>query len=105
MTTKLKVLEKDFQRTVVEMALHLGWAVHHTLDQKHYAKRIGPGFPDLTLIHPAQGRVVFAELKAENGRLRPEQKWWAEIISKCPGVEYFLWRPSDILEAEAVLRG
>ena len=105
MTYALKVSEKDFQRTVVELALHLGYAVHHTIDQKHYAKRIGPGFPDLTLVHPQQRRVIFAELKSSTGKLSEAQKWWADILSKCPGVEYFLWKPSDINEAEAALRG
>lgn len=104
MTTKLKVSEKDFQRTVVEAALLFGWAVHHTLDTKVPAKRIGPGYPDLTLVHPEQGRVLFVELKAEKGRVSEAQKWWGEILSKCPGVEYMLARPSDWDELEAALR-
>lgn len=43
--------------------------------QMNALKRSGlvPGFPDLVLIGP-HGRVAFVEVKAEGGRLSPDQK-------------------------------
>lgn len=104
MTTKLKVSEKDFQRSVVELALFTGHAVHHTLDTKVPAKRIGPGFPDLVIVKPGKP-VLFLELKSEIGRLSEAQKWWGEMLSKSPGCHYMLARPSDWDLIEGVLRG
>lgn len=55
----------------------------------------GKGWPDLTLISPRRQRIVFAELKAEDGRLAPEQE--AVIMSmRAAGLEAWLWRPSDL---------
>lgn len=76
---------------VIELARHTGWMVYHPHDSRHSE----PGFPDLTLVHPASGRVIFAELKAAGGRLRREQRAWLLALSTCPGVEAVLWRPAD----------
>lgn len=55
----------------------------------------GAGWPDLTLISPRRGRLVFAELKTESGKLAPEQE--AVIMGmKRAGLEAWLWRPSDL---------
>lgn len=65
--------------------------VYHT----HDSRRSAPGFPDLVLVHPEHGRVVFAELKAEGRYPIPEQRKWLSALKRCPGVEVFLWRPRD----------
>ena len=46
------------------------------------------GFPDLVLAR--EGVVIFAELKAEKGRLRPDQEKWIAALGAC-----YVWRPSD----------
>ncbi len=61
------------------------------------------GFPDLCMVHKLQGRVIFAELKTNEGKLTWEQDEWGYILSKCPGVEYYIWRPSD--DVEGILKG
>lgn len=53
----------------------------------------GKGFVDLTLAKP--GRLIMVELKGRNGRLTPEQKMWGEVLSKIPGIEYYVWKPVD----------
>lgn len=70
--------------------------------------RIGPlgprnesGFPDLVLVR--RPRVIFAELKAERGRLLDAQRDWLAALRDC-SVESYLWRPSDWPEIERVLR-
>ena len=60
-------------------------------------------------------RYVVAELKREGrkltkghfnskGRWQTGQDEWAEALENCPGVEYYLWHPSDMDEIEKVLK-
>ena len=53
------------------------------------------GYPDLTLAR--DGVVLFAELKTQAGRLRPEQQRWLEIL------DGEVWRPNDWPEVEAII--
>ena len=90
--------ERDFQAQVVQLAKLTGWRVYHTYD----SRRSNPGFPDLVLVRAP--RVILAELKRERGRVTAAQREWGETLRACPGVEYYLWRPSDWDEIEQVLR-
>lgn len=85
------VSEQDFQRQVVAAANLLGWAVYHTWNSQHSPD----GYPDLTLAK-AEHPVIFAELKSESGQLQSAQIHWLDTLKQCPGVEVYLWRPSDI---------
>lgn len=89
--------ETQFQDQVVELAERAGWWWWHDTD----SRRNRSGLPDLILIRPP--RIVFAELKREKGRLRPLQTKVLEMLSRCPGVEQYLWRPSDWETVKAVL--
>jgi len=52
------------------------------------------GFPDLTLVKP--GRLIFTELKSQQGKLTPEQAVWLDLLRhSVPGVEVYEWRPRD----------
>lgn len=98
--------ERELQDNVIAMARTLGWEPYHT----HDSRRSQPGYPDLTLAHVEQGRLVFAELKTERGRLRPAQVVWLGIlrsVARDRGLEVYEWRPSHWLsgEIERVLRG
>lgn len=91
--------EKGFQQQVIELATLCGWLVYHT----HDSRRSAPGFPDLVLVMPP--RLVFAELKSEEGRIRPEQEAWLEALSGCTQPpESYLWRPGDLQEIQEVLK-
>ena len=90
--------ERAFQRQVVELAALMGWRTYHTYD----SRRSNPGFPDLVLFRAP--RVVFAELKRQNGRMTDAQRAWAEELAECAGVEYYLWRPSDWDDVTETLR-
>lgn len=102
------VSEKSWQSAVVEYARLTGWLVYHT----HDSRRSEPGYPDLTMVR--QGRLVFAELKTDKGKLRPEQQTWIRELQECEhsldddGRVYFpevhVWRPRDIGEVERILR-
>ena len=81
------MLEREWQAIVVDAATRLGWRYYHTVN----AKRSRPGFPDLVLVRE---RVVFAELKRQDGKLKPEQEQWLEALRHA-GAEVHVWRPSD----------
>jgi hypothetical protein len=111
----LRLSEADFQRQLLELAELYGWRAYHTLD----SRGSHAGFPDLVLVRGRE--LVFAELKSETGRLRPEQAAWAaalEVVSlgvdelrQAAGVgadgsacvDFFVWRPRDFERAHARL--
>lgn len=84
------ITEKDFRQQVLDAAQLLGWKAYFTWNSLHSPS----GFPDLILCRPP--RIIFAELKKENGKVTPAQEEWILALGKCPGVETYLWRPSDI---------
>ncbi len=81
--------EAQLSALVVELARIGRWRKYHTWS----AKKSPRGFPDWILIR--DGRMVAAELKSEKGPLRPEQREWLDELDQVPGVEAYLWRPSD----------
>lgn len=91
------VSERDFQAQILHLARLAGWRSYHTFDSRRSTK----GFPDLCLVRPPM--IVFAELKSETGKLRPEQREWLDALSRVPGVAAKLWRPSDFEEIQTML--
>lgn len=92
--------EAIFQSLIIAAAEAAGWLVYHTQD----SRRCQAGFPDLVLAHPAHG-LVFAELKANTGKLSAEQiRWGATILSS--GATWRVWTPetADLAEQELHLR-
>ena len=84
----LVLTEKQWQRLVTDTADLFGWM------WEHFPQMIGnpKGFPDLILIK--DGRVIFAELKTQNGKISDDQKdWHARAADN--GVRVHVWRPED----------
>jgi len=50
------------------------------------------------------GRLIFAELKSERGRLTHPQRLWLAALRDCDGAAAYEWRPSSWSEIERVLR-
>ncbi len=82
------VTEKAFQAQVLKLAAILGWMAYHT----HDSRRSQRGFPDLVLVRGA--RLIFAELKSESGKVKPEQAAWIAAL-QFAGQMAYIWRPSD----------
>ena len=107
--------EADLQRLIVGLAQTLEYLVQHcrrSMSQsgRHLTAIQGDkGYPDLTIV--GHGRIIFAELKSEKGRLTPGQHEWLEALALAESddgrVEVHIWRPSQWLsgEIEKVLRG
>lgn len=96
-TTLPPISEKQFMAQVIALAKLHHWSTYHTFD----SRRSGAGFPDLVCTR--KGRILFIELKTEKGKLRPDQCHWLGALRDCPGVEVYLWRPSQWAEIEKVL--
>ena len=94
--------EAELQSSIIAAARDFGWLAYAT----YRSVRSEPGFPDLVLVRPP--RVIFAEVKTDQGRVRkarrnkarsrwlPGQDDWGKALGRCPGVEYALWRPADL---------
>ena len=93
-----KMSEAELQSAVLELARYLGWLCYHTHDSRHSAA----GFPDLVMVRDT--RLIFAELKSENGRVKVEQWAWLDALNTC--AEVVVWRPEHWLDGtiEAALR-
>lgn len=95
--TILRISEAQWQSRVVDYATLRGWKSWHNAD----SRRTQAGVLDLMLIRPP--RLVFMELKAEHGRVRPEQARMVDLLRDCR-VEAYIFRPSDWDQVMAVLR-
>lgn len=103
------ISETKFLARVVQLARLNGFRIprenplEEPLDLIYHpwnSQRSTPGYPDLTLVHPERLVIIFAELKSESGRVKPEQKLWKEVLQRVEDasggrVLYRLWRPSD----------
>jgi VRR-NUC domain len=98
-TTTNTTSERAFQQTVIELfALH-GWETFSVPDSRRVTSS---GFPDLTLMHPTKGWVVFAELKIDGGRFSKRQRIWLDGLMDA-GQHVYEWFPRhwDIIERVA----
>lgn len=93
----MKISERAFQNQVVQLAEMCGWLVFHNPD----SRMVRAGLPDLLLI--GDGVVIFAELKTDGGRLRPDQVTTIRRLQAAGQLTY-LWRPRHFNQITAVLR-
>lgn len=105
--TAVKVPEKAWTAQVLALASYLGWKTAHFRPAQNAAGQWrtpvagdGKGFPDLVLV---RDRVIFAELKTEDGKPTPEQRAWLAACAKA-GAEAYVWRPSMLDEVAETLR-
>jgi len=106
------ISEKIFTKQIVDLARWHGWLAFHPLTAMNKAGRYATftqgdvGYPDLTMTR--DGRLIFAELKAENGVTSVMQDDWLRRLRSCEAlttpVRVYLWRPSDWDEIEKVLK-
>lgn len=90
--------EKDLQDKIIKLARLLGWRVYHTYD----SRRSAHGFPDLVLVR--RGRLIFAELKTDKGRItRDQQVWLNDLVATA--AEPYVWRPRDWDQIVETLKG
>jgi VRR-NUC domain len=102
--------EAAWQQTVIDLATLYRWLILRNNDARREVttpdgdhKLVGDtdaaGQPDLILIRE---RVVWVELKAAGGRLRPAQKRVLEALRQA-GQEVYVFRPDDFEQVKEVL--
>ena len=82
--------EAEFQSEIIGLARALGWVHYHA----HDSRRSPSGFPDLVLVHPRRGEIIYRELKTMKGRVSDAQRHWLEIL-KAAKQDADVWRPCD----------
>ena len=94
--------EKGFAKQVEHLFHLFGWRWTHSRPartDKGWRTAISgdKGFPDYTAgrLKEGRARVLFAELKSETGKETEDQAIWRQLLERCPGVEMYLWKPSD----------
>ncbi len=108
----LNISEAEWQTVVIDLAHAFGYRCVHWRPARVLRDGIetyetpvggdGKDFPDCIFFkkdHP----VIYAELKSEDGKVRPGQQEWLELIASCSMAEAFLWKPSDYEEVIRVL--
>lgn len=88
--------EEEFRIEFERRAAELGWKTYHTKD----SRKSKAGYPDETCW---RDRVIFAELKDEDGKASAAQLTTIEELVAA-GAEVYLWRPSDWPEIEEILK-
>jgi hypothetical protein len=99
-----ELTESQWQAKVESVARKNGWVPYHAPanrpDKYGNIQNVEAGFPDLCIIR--SGKMIFAELKKETGKLSAAQVRTIELIKSC-GLECYVWRPSDVREVLSVL--
>lgn len=88
--------ERIFLQQVIDLAELKGWKVWRDND----SRRNGAGFPDLLLFRPP--RLLWRELKRDDGRVEPAQARFLAALVAC-GQDAKVWRPRDWPEIEEAL--
>jgi hypothetical protein len=101
--------EAEFQSAVIGLAKAFKWLVHaqrpaRTKDGWRTPIQGDPGFPDLALVHPERGQVIFAELKFGKNTADDNQVRWLDALRDA-GFASGVWRPSDAAKIEEVICG
>jgi hypothetical protein len=117
----LKVSELDFRRQLVGtkppgLAIIFGWEhVGFRPAQTAHGWRtpvtgsLGLGWPDLVLVRARDRRLIFAELKADDGKLSPDQEHVLEVLRPLenefgPRIDVCVWYPRDLGAIAEILR-
>lgn len=86
--TPMAMSEAQFQQRIIDYCQLRGLLVFHDND----SRRDRAGYPDLTIV--GDHGVIFAELKTDTGKLRPDQETWLLRLRRAGSTAY-VWRPSQ----------
>ena len=94
--------EKQFQSAIErDIAPYFGFTKsYHTV----YSIGSDRGYPDLCLIRPLAGGVVWFEVKGKSNKIAEEQKDWITALQMA-GQHAYIVRPKDLWVVQNILRG
>lgn len=81
--------ENDLQAAILDLCRRLRLLAYHT----HDSRRSQAGYPDLTIVDPRSGALLFVELKARTGMVTPDQRLWLHALGRRHLA--LVWRPED----------
>ena len=93
--------EQTLKSAVINVARMAGWLIHHDLPAMNIRGRWAThvqgdvGFPDLVLLSPHHGQLIFVELKSAKGRTSSAQDNWLDSLGLA-GIEHHVVRPDDL---------
>ena len=102
------MLEKDFATQVEHLFTLFGWRWTHfepairQSGEWATALRGMKGLPDYIAVR--DGKLIFAEIKGDRGRLTPDQTEWIERLRAVREVRTETWWPDDLQEIKELLR-
>lgn len=104
--------EDSWQRQLVDLAAILGYHWLHVRAGLRQSGAysvpvqgtLGVGWPDLVLVRERDRRLIFVELKAAGGKLTADQERVLGVL-RAAGAETYVFWPTDVDEAYAVLSG
>lgn len=96
---ELTTSERVFQNAILDLCQYMNIMAYHVRDSRRVVT--SNGFPDLVL--SGTKGTIFAELKAQKGRLSAAQIQWTERLSES-GAQVFVWRPSDWPDIVTILK-
>ena len=86
--------EAQLQRQVMAVAARLGYLSYHT----YSSKRSAPGYPDVTLVHPAGGTLFLLELKRDTEHPTLAQQRWLDALGWVTRVESGVVQPRSLAD-------
>jgi hypothetical protein len=100
---------------IVDLAHWTGWSVAHFRSVRvqradgstYYQTPVaadGKGWPDLVMVHPQRGLILYREIKGNNETVSKDQAEWGARLSIAGG-DWNVWRPRHWVEIEATLKG
>lgn len=101
-TPRLK--EAEYQKTIVATAQLAGWLVHaerpaQTAQGRWLTNQQGrPGFPDLVLVHPQRGQLVFLELKRKPNKPTDDQLLWQFGLQRASQIARIVYVPEQLTQ-------
>ena len=105
---RLPLLERDFQKAIIDYAQLLRWRVYHVSDVRGRLRSDdGEGFPDLLMVkdfYPHPNIQIAAELKCGNRTTSPKQRAWLNWFDRVEGCAAVVWRPSPAPMKEPWIR-
>jgi hypothetical protein len=84
----VKITEKQFRQTVIDLAKINGWDYYFTWNSQHSPA----GMPDLILVRPPE--ILVCELKSNDGKVTKMQQKWLDYFRDC-GVTTHVWKPDQ----------
>lgn len=85
--------EDSLLHAVMDLLAYNRWLAHHVRRSDRGLQMGDPGYPDVIAARPP--RLLVVELKRQEEKPFAAQEAWLDAYRAVPGIEVYVWRPSD----------